>query len=68
MNSQPTNQPKHTCSKCGEIFKTDVDLQAHLFNNRHCEESECPECLRIVLKEELTSFGGLCEECTSFNE
>lgn|GEM_PF-4920336 len=32
------NQPpdKLTCDFCAEVFKTDLDLEAHLFNNKHC--------------------------------
>ncbi|MBW7838425.1 MAG: hypothetical protein H3C36_02050 [Chitinophagaceae bacterium] len=27
--------------------------------------SECPECLQPASKEELNTFGGLCEDCTN---
>lgn len=27
---------KFICEHCGEEFKTDLDLQSHQFNNKHC--------------------------------
>lgn len=58
---------KIKCETCGEQFKTQVDLEAHLFNNKHCNANPvaCPECLTRVTQNELDTFGGLCEDCAT---
>lgn len=58
---------KIVCQHCGLEFKSELDLQTHQFNNRHCPDDSkgvCPECMALVAREELETFGGLCEECS----
>ncbi len=31
---------KITCDSCGERFKNNIDLEAHLFNNIHCNPKQ----------------------------
>jgi hypothetical protein len=58
---------KIKCTVCGESFKSNIDLEAHLYNNNHCNPPiTCPECLQRTTQTELNTFGGLCEECSSF--
>jgi hypothetical protein len=58
---------KINCDVCAEVFKTEIDLQAHLFNNAHCDKRECQKCLKAITISELNTFGGVCEECELSN-